>query len=162
MGAVDGQFLSLTHSTHARSLQNGLPVTPLQSLASAHWPQRPSAQMGVAPLHCALVVQPRHSPVTVLQKGVAAGQAASDVQPALQRLSPLQIGVALGQSELVRQPTHWPSATRQNGETAGQSLFCAQATQRRVTASQIGRPVPAQSAEVTQPTHAPVVVSHFG
>lgn len=161
-GRSVGQLLSSLHSTHARSRQNGLPGTAAQSLASAHCPQRPSAQTGVAPLQWAFDRHARQSPLATSQCGVEAGHAASDVQPDSHRLSPLQIGEAAGQSAFVRHATHLPSATRQRGAAVPHCALEVHATHRRVVGSQKGRPVPAQSASPTQPTQAPVPGSHFG
>jgi hypothetical protein len=128
MGRVVGQCSSLSHSM-----------------------QRPSLQIGAVVGHCVFSRQARHS--LLMQKGVGAAHEASEVQPVLHLLSPLQTGAAAGQSRCVRHCTQSPSPMRQSGAAAPHWLFAVHATHCLVTASQSGRPVPAQSASPMHPTH---------
>jgi hypothetical protein len=113
---------------------------------AAHWLEIVQAvqvslaeQMGVAPEHCELVVQPTHLFVVVSQTGVVPEQ-----------------------SVLAVHWTHWPSARHAGaaGLLAAHWLAVVQAAQVSV-AEQIGA-VAGQVALVVQPTHVFVPVSQTG
>lgn len=155
-----GQSLSSLHWTHTLSRQNGAPGP--QFLSLLHWTHRSPLQIGVPAGQSLSARQTAHSPLVTLQSGAPAGHPAFDVHPARHVPSLRQIGVPTGQSTLLGHCTHRPLLRRQNGAAVPQWLLFTQATHCFVVGSQIGRLVPAQSGSPTQPTHAPVAVSHLG
>jgi hypothetical protein len=136
---------------------------PVQSVAlvAEHWPQEPPGwQAGVAPPHSPSPAHARHVLVPASQTGLPPGHCALEVQPTHTPTPEerSQTGVAPVQ-RVVLLAEHWPQAPEvwQAGAFAPQSASAAQARQVKVVVSQAGV-VPPQLAAERQPAHVPALV----
>ena len=140
MPPVHRVVLVAEHSPHAPDVWH-TGVVPPHSPSTAHARQAlvPLSQTGRVPEHCALDVQPTHTPRARSHAGVA----------------PLQREVLVAE--------HWPHAPEgwHAGAPAPQSPSAAHARHVNAVASQVGV-VPLHSAAVRQPAQTPALVRQYG